>query len=75
MDGEIAVPTDPCTVCVDGVTVGGPMSKVTVAVAVPPEAVAVTVTVAVDATVGVPEITPVDELMINPDGREPAGTE
>jgi hypothetical protein len=46
--------------------------KVNVAVPVPPLFVALMVTLEVPATVGVPEIRPVEELMVRPAGKPEA---
>jgi hypothetical protein len=57
------------------VVVAAAIAKVTVAVAVPAVApVAVTVTDADDAALGVPLITPVDELIAKPAGKVPLVT-
>jgi hypothetical protein len=74
-DAWITVPAVPDTVSVAGVIAAWTMANVTVAVAPTAPSLAVTVTVAVEAAVGVPEITPVEESSDNPAGNDPVGTE
>ena len=73
VDAVIAVPVVPEIVCVGGVS--DVIAKVTAAVAEPDVApVAVIVIVADDAAVGVPLITPVEELIDKPVGNVPVVT-
>ena len=68
---ENAIPTVPLAdvaLVIVG-TVEAPMVNVSVALPVPPELVAFTVTVDVPADVGVPEINPVAVLIAKPAGK------
>ena len=70
-----ATPTVPRTVVIVNGDCALLIAKVTVAVAAPElEPVPVIVTVAVEAEVGVPEITPVEVLSDNPAGSVPVVT-
>ncbi len=75
VDGVIGEFRGPEIVCVEGEIVRTPMLNVTVVDAVPDVSpVAVIVTVADDASVGVPEIEPPEGFNVKPAGRVPAVT-